>query len=63
MRVVIYPMPRIEGRLRIEVVLENGKVKDAWSYGSGRPGSPSTLCGPVLFRGNVPSKRVDPYGG
>jgi len=33
-RVVIDPIPRIEGHLRIEVELENGKVKDAWSSGT-----------------------------
>ncbi len=33
-RVVIDPIPRIEGHLRIEVEVENGKVKDAWSSGT-----------------------------
>ena len=33
-RVVIDPIPRIEGHLRIEVEVENGKVKDAWSTGT-----------------------------
>ena len=28
-RVVVDPIPRIEGHLRIEVEVENGKVKDA----------------------------------
>jgi [NiFe] hydrogenase large subunit len=31
---VIDPIPRIEGHLRIEVEVENGKVKDAWSSGT-----------------------------
>ncbi|MFQ5638186.1 MAG: nickel-dependent hydrogenase large subunit [bacterium] len=30
-RVVIDPFTRLEGHLRIEVEIENGKVKDAWS--------------------------------
>ena len=33
-RVVIDPISRIEGHLRIEVEVENGKVKDAWSSGT-----------------------------
>jgi [NiFe] hydrogenase large subunit len=33
-RVVVDPIPRIEGHLRIEVEVENGKVKDAWSTGT-----------------------------
>lgn len=33
-RVVVDPIPRIEGHLRIEVEIENGKVKDAWSSGT-----------------------------
>ena len=33
-RLVIDPVTRIEGHLRIEVELENGKVKDAWSSGT-----------------------------
>ncbi|HMK35535.1 MAG TPA: nickel-dependent hydrogenase large subunit [Desulfomonilaceae bacterium] len=33
-RVVVDPIPRIEGHLRIEVEIENGKVKDAWSTGT-----------------------------
>ncbi len=33
-RHVIDPITRIEGHLRIEVELENGKVKDAWSTGT-----------------------------
>jgi len=32
-RIVIDPITRIEGHLRIEVEIENGKVKDAWSSG------------------------------
>ncbi len=30
-RIVVDPITRIEGHLRIEVEVENGKVKDAWS--------------------------------
>ncbi len=33
-RIVIDPMTRIEGHLRIEVEVENGVVKDAWSAGT-----------------------------
>lgn len=33
-RVVVDPIPRIEGHLRIEVEVQNGKVKDAWSSGT-----------------------------
>ncbi|HWJ02248.1 MAG TPA: nickel-dependent hydrogenase large subunit, partial [Verrucomicrobiae bacterium] len=33
-RIVIDPLTRIEGHLRIEVEIENGKVKDAWSSGT-----------------------------
>ncbi len=33
-RIVIDPITRIEGHLRIEVELENGKVKEAWSSGT-----------------------------
>ncbi|GAB6145415.1 nickel-dependent hydrogenase large subunit [Desulfocicer niacini] len=32
-RIVIDPITRIEGHLRIEVEIENGKVKDAWCSG------------------------------
>lgn len=32
-RIMIDPITRIEGHLRIEVEVENGKVKDAWSSG------------------------------
>jgi len=33
-RIVIDPITRIEGHLKIEVEVENGKVKDAWSAGT-----------------------------
>ncbi len=33
-RVVVDPITRIEGHLRIEVEIENGVVKDAWSSGT-----------------------------
>ena len=32
-RITIDPITRIEGHLRIDVEVENGKVKDAWSSG------------------------------
>ncbi len=33
-KLVIDPVTRIEGHLRVEVEIENGKVKDAWSAGT-----------------------------
>ena len=33
-RIVIDPITRIEGHLKIEVEVENGVVKDAWSSGT-----------------------------
>ncbi len=33
-RIVIDPIPRVEGHLGIEVEVENGKVKDAWTSGT-----------------------------
>ena len=33
-RIVVDPITRIEGHLRIEVEVENGKVKNAWSSGT-----------------------------
>ena len=33
-RIVIDPITRIEGHLRIEVDIENGKIKDAFSSGT-----------------------------
>lgn len=33
-RVVVDPITRIEGHLRIEVEIQDGKVKDAWSSGT-----------------------------
>jgi Ni,Fe-hydrogenase I large subunit len=33
-RIVIDPITRIEGHLAIEVEVENGKVKDAWTSGT-----------------------------
>ena len=32
-RIVVDPITRIEGHLRIEVEVEGGKVKNAWSSG------------------------------
>jgi len=32
-KIMIDPVTRIEGHLRIEVEVEGGKVKDAWSSG------------------------------
>ncbi|MFH2091356.1 MAG: nickel-dependent hydrogenase large subunit, partial [Pseudomonadota bacterium] len=33
-RIIVDPITRIEGHLKIEVEIENGKVKDAWSSGT-----------------------------
>jgi len=33
-KVVIDPITRIEGHLRVEVEVQNGKVTDAWSAGT-----------------------------
>ena len=33
-RITIDPMTRIEGHLRIDVEIEGGKVKDAWTTGT-----------------------------
>ena len=30
-KIVVDPVTRIEGHLRIEAVIEDGKIKDAWS--------------------------------
>lgn len=44
-RVVIDPVTRIEGHLRIEVEIEGGKVKDAWSSGTMARGFEALLMG------------------
>ena len=33
-RIVVDPLTRIEGHLRIEADIENGKIKDAYSSGT-----------------------------
>ena len=33
-RIVVDPITRIEGHLRVEVEVQNGKVTDAWSAGT-----------------------------
>lgn len=33
-RIVVDPITRIEGHLRIEAKVENGKIVDAWSSGT-----------------------------
>jgi hydrogenase large subunit len=33
-RIVVDPVTRIEGHLRLEVDIENGKIKDAFSSGT-----------------------------
>jgi len=44
-RIVIDPVTRIEGHLKIEVEVENGKVKDAWSSGTMARGFEKLLRG------------------
>ena len=44
-RITIDPMTRIEGHLKIEVEIENGKVKDAWSTGTMARGFEALLLG------------------
>ncbi len=44
-RITIDPITRIEGHLKIEVEVENGKVKDAWSSGTMARGFEALLLG------------------
>lgn len=44
-RVVIDPLTRIEGHLKIEVEIANGKVYDAWSSGTMARGAENMLIG------------------
>ena len=44
-KIKIDPITRIEGHLAIEVELENGKVKDAWSSGTMARGFEALLTG------------------
>jgi hydrogenase large subunit len=44
-RITIDPVTRIEGHLKIEVEIENGKVKDAWSSGTMARGFEALLLG------------------
>jgi Ni,Fe-hydrogenase I large subunit len=44
-RLVVDPVTRIEGHLRIEVEIENGKVVDAWSDGTMARGFEALLTG------------------
>lgn len=44
-RIVVDPVTRIEGHLKIEVEIENGKVKDAWSSGTMARGIEQLLQG------------------
>jgi [NiFe] hydrogenase large subunit len=32
-RIIVDPVTRLEGHLRVEIEIENGKVKNAWSSG------------------------------
>lgn len=44
-RIVVDPITRIEGHLKIEVEIENGKVVDAWSSGTMARGFEALLVG------------------
>ncbi len=44
-KITIHPVTRIEGHLTIEVEVENGKVKDAWSSGTMARGFEAMLTG------------------
>jgi len=44
-RITIDPVTRIEGHLKIELEVENGKVKDAWSSGTMARGFEALLLG------------------
>jgi len=44
-KIIIHPVTRIEGHLTIEVEVENGKVKDAWSSGTMARGFEAMLIG------------------
>jgi hydrogenase large subunit len=44
-KLVVNPITRIEGHLKIEVEIENGKVKDAWSSGTMARGFEAMLTG------------------
>lgn len=44
-KITIDPITRIEGHLKIEVEIENGKVKDAWSTGTSARGFEALLLG------------------
>ncbi|HHY59897.1 MAG TPA: nickel-dependent hydrogenase large subunit, partial [Clostridia bacterium] len=47
-KVVIDPITRIEGHLKIEVLVENGQVTDAWTVGTAARGFE------ILLRGKDP---------
>ena len=44
-RITVDPITRIEGHLKIEVEIENGKIKDAWSSGTMARGFEALLTG------------------
>jgi Ni,Fe-hydrogenase I large subunit len=44
-RITVDPVTRIEGHLKIEVEIENGVVKDAWSSGTMARGFEALLTG------------------
>ncbi len=44
-KIVVDPITRIEGHLRIEAQVENGKIVDAWSSGTMWRGIETMLLG------------------
>ena len=44
-KIVVDPVTRIEGHLKIEVEIEDGKVKNAWSSGTMARGFEALLTG------------------
>ncbi|MBI5044119.1 MAG: hydrogenase 2 large subunit, partial [Nitrospirae bacterium] len=47
-RLVIDPITRIEGHLKLEVEIEGGKVKDAWTSGT------LVRCFEIILKGRDP---------
>ena len=54
-KIVIDPITRIEGHLRIEVEIEGGKVKNAWSSGQMFRGIE------IILQGRVRQMRIISY--
>src|SRR4030042_511329 len=52
-KITIHPVTRIEGHLTIEVEVENGKVKNAWSSGTMARGLDAAFGAKVPWAGNL----------